>query len=48
VKVRKARKTKKNQECAQGIEARQKFERTMKALFQVPKGDSKKPEKGKD
>jgi len=31
----------------EGVEATRKFERTMTALFQVPKADSKKPKKGK-
>ena len=40
--------TKRKQEYAEGSSARKKFEQTMKALFQVPKGDSKKLKKGKD
>jgi len=48
LKVTKLRKPKKNQEFHQGIEARQKFEQTMRTLFQAPKVDSKKPKKGKD
>jgi hypothetical protein len=32
----------------EGPEARETFERTMKALFRAPKSDSKKPGKGKD
>jgi hypothetical protein len=44
----KAGKPKKKQEFHEGVEAARKFERTMKALFQVPKADSKKATKGKD
>lgn len=40
--------SKKKIECRQGSEAREAFEKTMKALFQVPKVGSKKPKKGKD
>jgi len=35
-------------EYVEGAEAQKKFERTMKALFQVSKANSKKPKKGKD
>jgi len=47
LKTMKLRPPKKNQEFHEGVEANKKFERTMKALFQVSKADSKKP-KGKD
>jgi hypothetical protein len=35
-------------ELKEGPEARKNFEKTMKALFQVPKNGSKKKPKGKD
>lgn len=43
----------KKPECTEGPKAKKKFERTMTALFQVPKPVSmekikKKPKKGKD
>ena len=41
-------KREKKKEYAEGAKARKAFEGTMKALFQVPKADSKKPKKGKD
>jgi len=48
LKTTKLRLPKKKQEFHEGVEAKRKFERTMKALFQVPKADSKKRNKGKD
>jgi len=44
----KKRKSKKNPEYDQGVEAQKKFEQTMKALFRAPKVDSRKFKKGKD
>jgi hypothetical protein len=38
----------KKREYKEGPKAKEKFERAMKALFQVSKVDSKKPKKGKD
>jgi len=40
-------------ECTEGPKAKEKFERTMTALFRVPKSEvaekiKKKPKKGKD
>jgi hypothetical protein len=35
-------------EYKEGPEAKENFEKTMKALFRAPKVDSKKPKKGKD
>lgn len=46
--MKKQQKPRKNPECDEGIAARKKFEQTMKDLFQVPKAEAKKPEKGKD
>jgi hypothetical protein len=40
--------TKKKTEYREGRKAKQAFEETMKALFRVPKGGSKKLKKGKD
>jgi hypothetical protein len=40
--------SKKKIEYRQGPEAKEAFERTMKALFRAPKSVSKKPKKGKD
>jgi hypothetical protein len=48
LKIQKSRTAKEKLACHEGDEARQKFERTMKALFQVPKADSKKFKRGKD
>jgi hypothetical protein len=48
LKTKNAPNPKKKLPLRDGDEARKKFERTMKALFQVPKADSKKPKKGKD
>lgn len=46
--TRKLRLPRKKSKLHEGDEAREKFERTMKALFQVPKANSKTPKKGKD
>lgn len=35
-------------ECKEGSDAQENFEKTMKALFRVPKSVSKKSPKGKD
>jgi hypothetical protein len=47
LKKEKRRKTKKSREYGQGVEAQRRFEKTMTALFQAPKIDSKKQKKGK-
>jgi len=46
--VSKKKTQKQKTEYVEGGRARRNFEATMKALFQVPKTDSKKPQKGKD
>jgi hypothetical protein len=38
----------KSKKYNEGPKAKENFEKTMKALFRVPKLDSKKPKKGKD
>jgi len=48
LKVKNAPSPKKKPEFHEGVEAKKKFERTMKVLFRVPKADSKKLRKGKD
>ena len=48
LKTKNAPKSKEKPSFHEGGEAQQKFERTMKALFQAPKSDSKKAKKGKD
>jgi len=48
LKMPKAQRPKRKQQFHEGVEAKKKFEQTMKALFQVPKSVSKKSQKGKD
>jgi hypothetical protein len=48
LKVKKAKTSKKKPSFHEGEEAKGKFERAMKTLFQVSKADSKKTPKGKD
>jgi hypothetical protein len=47
LKTKKLQSPKKKPEFHEGVEAKKKFERTMKALFEVPKIDSKKIKKAR-
>jgi len=46
--ITKQKKRKQKIEYVEGSQATKTFEKTMKALFRIPKVDSKKPKKGRN